>query len=104
MSKSDLDLFHKSKLLKQDSPPLISQTIKTINRAFVQYPRTHFKWKGRQLMASCVFEVIILVFVPARPAGGRVLPGADAVLSEVRNAAAHNGRDSNETEIEQWLS
>ena len=35
-------------------------------------------------MASCFFEVIILVFVPACPVGGSVLPGADAVLSEVR--------------------
>lgn len=43
----------------------ISQTIKMINQALTEYPGTHFNWWGKQLMASCLFEVITLGLFPS---------------------------------------
>lgn len=43
----------------------ISQTIKMINQVLIEYQRTHFNRWGKQLMASCLFEVITLGLFPS---------------------------------------
>lgn len=36
-----------------------------INQVLIEYQGTHFNWWGKQLMASCLFEVIILGLFPS---------------------------------------
>lgn len=43
----------------------ISRTIKTINQVLIEYRGTYFNGWGKQLMASCLFEVIILGLFPS---------------------------------------
>ena len=36
-----------------------------INQVLIKYQGTYFNWWGKQLMASCLFEVIILGLFPS---------------------------------------
>lgn len=64
MWASTSDLFCARQFISPHWHP-ISQTIKMINQVLIEYQGTYFNWWGKQLMASCLFEVIILGLFPS---------------------------------------
>lgn len=64
MWASTSDLFLARQFISSHWHP-ISQTTKMINQVLIEYRGTHFNWWGKQLMASCLFEVIILGLFPS---------------------------------------
>lgn len=66
---------------------------------------TNFNWQGKQLIASCLFEVITLGLFPSASWEEAASPGADAVCQKSERCceepACYRG-DSSKLEIEQW--
>lgn len=61
---STRDLFLARQFISSHWHPM-SQNVKMINQALIEFQGTHFNWWGKQLMASCLFEVIILGLFPS---------------------------------------